>query len=142
VPGTEEYLNSEKYEIKVRDWNAPGNIREFIARVNTIRRQNAALQELTNLRFLATDNDQILFYAKSDAARDNVLLIAVNLDPHTPQACTAIVPPDVIADEPVGAYEVHDLLTGARYTWGASNFIRLDPQAEPAHILRVERRHP
>jgi starch synthase (maltosyl-transferring) len=142
VPGTEEYLNSEKYEIKVRDWNAPGNLREYIARVNTIRRENAALQELTNLRFLPADNDQILFYAKSDAARDNVLLIAVNLDPHNAQFCTATVPPEVISDGSISGYEVHDLLTGARYQWGTHNYIRLDPQVEPAHILRVERRNP
>jgi starch synthase (maltosyl-transferring) len=142
VPGTEEYLNSEKYEIKVRDWQAPGNIREFIARVNTIRRENAALHELTNLRFLPADNDQILCYARSGEARENVLLIAVNLDPHSAQSAMVTVPPDVIADTPVGSYEVHDLLTGARYTWGASNYVRLDPLVEPAHILRVEKRNP
>jgi starch synthase (maltosyl-transferring) len=142
VPGTEEYLNSEKFEVKVRDWQAPGNIREYIARVNTIRRENRALQELTNLRFLPAGNDQILFYAKSDAARENVLLIAVNMDPHHAQECLVTVPPDVIADGPVSGYEVHDLLTGARYRWGASNYVRLDPHGEPAHILRVEQRFP
>ena len=71
-----------------------------------------------------------------------MLLIAVNLDPFHAQSCTAQVPLDAIADEPIGSYEVHDLLTGARYRWGASNYIRLDPQVEPAHILRVEQRNP
>ena len=67
APGTEEYLNSEKYQLKVRDWNAPGNIKEFVARVNTIRRENPALHQFLNLRFLPADNDQILFYLKATA---------------------------------------------------------------------------
>ena len=142
VPGTEEYGDSEKFRIKVRDWQAPGNIRDLIGRVNAIRRENPALQELTNLRFLKTDNEQMLCYAKSDAARSNVLLIAVNLDPHNAQSCQVLVPPGVIGDGPVGNYAVRDLLTGASYEWGASNYVRLDPQVQPAHILRVERRAP
>ena len=81
VPGTEEYLNSEKYEIKVRDWNQPGNIKEFIGRVNSIRRENRALQQFLNLRFLTTDNDQILFFSKATQDNKNVILVAVNLDP-------------------------------------------------------------
>src|SRR5579863_1738652 len=85
VPGTEEYLNSEKYEIKVRDWNQPGNIKEFIGRVNRIRHENPALHRLRNLRFLPADNDQILFYSKTAAGGSNILLIAVNLDPLHPQ---------------------------------------------------------
>ena len=69
VPGTEEYLNSEKYEINTRDWHAPGNINEFIARINAIRRENPCLRQFTNLRFLETDNDQILCYAKATPRR-------------------------------------------------------------------------
>src|SRR5437588_6365914 len=117
APGSEEYFNSEKYEIKVRDWNQPGNLREFIARINRIRRDNPALQELTNLRFLPSDNEQIIFYSKSTADKSNIILVAVNLDPFSPQACTATVPPAELGIAPGSTYPVTDLLTGARYTW-------------------------
>lgn len=140
VPGTEEYRNSEKYEIKPRDWHRPGNIREFIARVNAIRRENPALQDFVNLRFLDTDNDQILLYAKATPAKDNVILVAVNLDPFHSNYCTAFVPPDAVAVAPGQKYTVTDLLTGASYTWSDRNYVRLDPAVEPAHILRVEAR--
>jgi starch synthase (maltosyl-transferring) len=140
VPGTEEYLNSEKYEIKVRDWNQSGNIKEFIGRVNSIRRDNPALQQLTNLQFLSTDNDQILFFAKRTPEKDNVILVAVNLDPLNAQACTALVPPEIVGVALGQSYPVTDLLTGAAYVWSDRNYVRLDPMAEPAHILRIEKR--
>lgn len=140
VPGTEEYANSEKYEIKARDWNRPGNIKEFIARVNRIRNDNPALHELTNLRFLETDNDMIMLYAKTTADLANIILVAVNLDPFHPHHCTAFVPPEVVGVSPGQRYRVTDLLTGASYEWSDRNYIRLDPQIEPAHILRVESR--
>jgi len=137
VPGTEEYLNSEKYEIKVRDWHKPGNIREFIARVNQIRRENIALQDFPNLRFLETDSDQILCYAKWSPDKGNIILVAVNLDPFQAHYCTAVVPPEVVGVAPGQHYEVTDLLTGANYTWSDRNYVRLDPSIQPAHILRV-----
>jgi starch synthase (maltosyl-transferring) len=140
APGSEEYRNSEKYEIRVRDWNQPGNINEFIARVNRIRHQNAALHELVNLRFLPADNDQILFYSKVSADRSNILLIAVNLDPLHPQECTVTVPPEAAGVTPGQRYRVTDLLTNASYEWSERNYVRLDPALEPAHILRVEPR--
>ena len=140
VPGTEEYLNSEKYEIKLRDWHQPGNIREFIARVNAIRRENPALQDFLNLEFLETDSDQILGYAKSSPKKDNVILVAVNLDPFTPHYCTVAVPPAAIDAGPGQPYTVTDLLTGASYIWSDRNYVRLDPAVAPAHILRVEKR--
>ncbi|MGC2305691.1 alpha-1,4-glucan--maltose-1-phosphate maltosyltransferase [Candidatus Binatus sp.] len=140
VPGTEEYLNSEKYEIKVRDWNHPGNIKEFIGRVNSIRRENRALQQFLNLRFLTTDNDQILFFSKATQDNKNVILVAVNLDPSNPHYCTAFVPPEVVGVAPGRSYRVTDLLTGAKYVWSDRNYVRLDPAVESAHILRVEER--
>jgi starch synthase (maltosyl-transferring) len=140
VPGTEEYDHSEKYEIKARDWNRPDSLREFVARLNAIRRGNPALQQFENLRFLATDNDQIILYSKSSADRSNIILVAVNLDPHHPHHCSAFVPADAVGAAPGQGYAVTDLLTGARYNWNESNYIRLDPQIEPAHILRVEPR--
>ncbi len=140
IPGTEDYLNSEKYEIKTRDPNREPNIREFIAHLNAIRRGNPALQQFANLRFHTTDNEQIILYSKASADRTNVILTAVNLDPHNPHHCTAFLAADAIGVAPGQRYQVTDLLTGARYEWGDSNYIRLDPQIEPAHILRIEPR--
>jgi starch synthase (maltosyl-transferring) len=140
VAGTEEYLNSEKYEIKVRDWNQSENIKEFIGRVNSIRRDNPALQQFLNLRFLSTDNDQILFFSKATRDMENLILVAVNLDPLNPQHCTALVPPEVVGVRPGQSYRITDLLTGAQYLWSERNYVRLDPAFEPAHILRVEER--
>ena len=137
--GTEEYLNSEKYEIKARDWNRPGNIKEFVALVNGIRKENPALHHLTNIRFLPADSDDILFYVKTTPDRSNVILVAVNLDPFQWHDCTVTVPPEEIGVAPGGTYRVTDLLTGAAYTWGERNYVRLDPNIEPAHILRVEK---
>jgi starch synthase (maltosyl-transferring) len=140
VPGTEEYLHSEKYEIKIRDWHQPGNIREFIARINTIRRENLALHDFLNLEFLENDSDQILSYAKSSPKKDNVILVAVNLDPFSAHYCTLEVPPAAIDAGPGQPYIVTDLLSGATYTWSDRNYVRLDPAVAPAHILRVEKR--
>jgi starch synthase (maltosyl-transferring) len=139
VPGTEEYQDSEKYQVKRRDWDRPGNIKEFVALINRIRNNNPALQHLTNLQFLPADNDQILFYAKSNADRSNVLLIAVNLDPRQWHECTVTVPPSVVGAAAGQNYRVVDLLTGSAYIWGEHNYVRLQPEIEPAHILRVER---
>jgi starch synthase (maltosyl-transferring) len=139
VPGTEDYLNSEKYEIRTRDWHAPGNINEFIARINAIRRDNPCLGLLTNLRFLETDNDQILCYAKATPDGRNVIVVAVNLDPGQPHHCTAVVPPEIAGVAAGGSFGVTDLLTGSLWTWGERNYVRLDPAIEPAHILLVTR---
>lgn len=139
VPGTEDYLNSEKYEIRTRDWHRPGNINEFVARLNAIRRENPCLGLFTNLRFLESDNAQVLFYAKAAPDGGNVILVAVNLDPSQPQQCTAVVPPEVVGVAPGQSYRVTDLVTGSSWTWGERNYVRLDPAVEPAHILLVNR---
>jgi starch synthase (maltosyl-transferring) len=139
VPGTEQYANSEIFEIKKRDWTRPGNIIDFVSRVNAIRRQNPALHRLTNLKFLQTDNGQILFYVKTTSDKTNVLLVLVNLDPHNVQHGNAWVPAEEIGLKPGARYEVVDLLTGTNYTWSDKNYVRLDPAVEPAHILRFER---
>ncbi|UCF21554.1 MAG: alpha-1,4-glucan--maltose-1-phosphate maltosyltransferase [Gemmatimonadota bacterium] len=135
-PGSEEYLDSEKYEIKNRDWDAPDNINADIRSINRIRRENRALQSLTNLSFHYSENDQILFYRKS--APGNELLIVVNMDPHQQQESTIHVP---IAELGIGSdqtYEVEDLLTGERYTWrGSPNYVRLSPVERVGHILRL-----
>ena len=140
LPGREEYLDSEKYQWKERDWDAPGNIKDWITRLNQIRRENRALQFYENLRFYHADNDAILFYGKMTAARDNIILVVVNLDPHRKQSSYVDVPVDQFGSMEGDAYQVHDLLSEARYLWhGRRNYVELDPEIQPAHIFRVRR---
>lgn len=140
LPGREEYLDSEKYQWKERDWNAPGNIKDWITRINRIRQQNRALQFYTNLRFHHADNEAILCYSKMTLARDNVIFIVVNLDPSRRQSAMVDVPIEEFGITGTDAYEVEDLLTGERYRWmGSRNYIELDPAVQPAHIFRVRR---
>ncbi|PYI72765.1 MAG: alpha-1,4-glucan--maltose-1-phosphate maltosyltransferase [Verrucomicrobia bacterium] len=140
LPGREEYLDSEKYQFKERDWNAPGNIKDWIARINRIRKQNRALQMYTNLRFYPADNDAILFYGKMTPARDNIILVVVNLDPFRKQNSFVHVPIDEFGQMATDEYQVHDLLNDARYTWrGRRNYVELDPEIQPAHIFLVRR---
>jgi starch synthase (maltosyl-transferring) len=140
LPGREEYLDSEKYQWKERDWNAPGNIKDWIARLNKIRKENRALQFYDNLRFYQADNDAILFYGKMTAARDNIILVVVNLDPHRKQNSYIDVPIDQFGSMEGDAYQVHDLISDARYTWHSRrNYVELDPEIQPAHIFRVRR---
>jgi starch synthase (maltosyl-transferring) len=139
-PGSEEYLNSEKYEIRQRDWDAPGNLNHDIRTINRIRRENRALQLYTNLTFHPSENDTVLFYKKSVPGGGNDLLIAVNTDPHRPHETMVHVPIDSLGLRPDEPYVVHDLLTGAHYLWrGVRNYVRLDPAEQPGHVLRLER---
>lgn len=139
IPGREEYLDSEKYEVKPRDWESPGNLNAFITRVNLARRQNPALHHLTNLRFLDIDNDQMIAYVKSTPDHANSVIVVVNLDPAQAQFGHLQVPPEAIGVGPGRPYSVDDLLTDQRFTWGETNWVRLDPlDGEPAHILRVD----
>ncbi|PYL22434.1 MAG: alpha-1,4-glucan--maltose-1-phosphate maltosyltransferase, partial [Verrucomicrobia bacterium] len=140
LPGREEYLDSEKYQFKERDWNAQGNIKDWIARINRIRKQNRALQMYTNLRFYPADNDAILFYGKMTPARDNIILVVVNLDPFRKQNSFVHVPIEEFGQMATDEYQVHDLLNDARYTWrGRRNYVELDPEIQPAHIFLVRR---
>jgi starch synthase (maltosyl-transferring) len=138
-PGSEEYLNSEKYEIKYRDWNALGNINEDIKKLNRIRRENPALRYCANLSFHTSENDQMLFYSKS--APGNDLLIVVNLNPDEAHESMLHVPISELGIADDQAFEVEDLLSGERFQWrGVQNYVRLDPEERVGHILRVVRR--
>jgi starch synthase (maltosyl-transferring) len=139
LPGREEYLDSEKYEIRPRQWDAAGNLNEFITLINLTRRQNPALHHLTNLRFLDIDNDQMIAFVKTLPDHSNAVIVVVNLDPTQAQYGTVEVPPEAIGVTPGSLYHVDDVLTGQRFAWGATNWVRLDPIAgEPAHVLRVD----
>jgi starch synthase (maltosyl-transferring) len=142
--GSEEYLDSEKYELRRWERDSPRSLREMIALVNRIRRDNPALQSDGTLRFHPTDNDQVLCYSKTaedPALGANLIVVAVNLDPHHVQSAwidLALPALGLDRDQP---FQVHDLLTGARYLWhGSRNFVQLDPAQVPAHLLRVRRR--
>ena len=139
-PGTAEYYaDSEMYQHKVWDWDRPGNIVDVVTRVNRARAENPALHGYDNLRFYGSDDPNILFYGKATPDRSNVVLVAVNLDPFAPHDSWVHLPDDLgIGDG--DSYEVHDLLTDARYTWhGRHNWVRLDPTHCPAHLFRVIR---
>jgi len=138
VPGKEEYLDSEKYEIKAWDWDRPGNIRDYVARVNRIRRDNPALHEFTNLCFYNAWNDNILYYGKMTAAKDNIVLIAVNLDPHHAQAAQFEVPLWELNLPDWSDVVVEDLFTGQSLVWhGKVQHLWLDPQVNPCAIWRI-----
>lgn len=138
-PGSEEYLDSEKYQLRQRDWNAPGNINAYVARINDIRRVNRALRYFANLTFHDADHPNILSYSKISEDRGNRLLVVANLNPFQWHEATLRLHGEALDLAPGQRYVVHDLLTGARYNWeGWANYVRLDPQAEPVHIFRIE----
>ncbi len=138
-PGSEEYLDSEKYQIRQRDFSAPGNLNEYIRCVNEARRANPALQLYTNLRFHYPDNPSVMAYSKSSEDGSNRLLVVVNTDPHHTQEATVHLDGGVLGLGHNSRYRVHDLLTGSSWEWhGISNYVRLDPHYEPAHMFRIE----
>ena len=140
VPGKEEYLNSEKYQFKERDWNAPGNIKDYITKLNRIRNQNRALREYENLRFQTVENEQIIFYSKATEALDSIILVLVNLDPYNHQSGFAYVPLESFGINGGDPFQVEDLLTGEKFVWrGLRNFVMLDPHSRPAHVFRLRR---
>jgi starch synthase (maltosyl-transferring) len=138
-PGSEEYRNSEKYEIKNRNLHDPASLRPFISRVNEIRKENPALQTNDGLRFHAIDNEQLIAYSKRTIDRKNVVVTVVNLDPAWNQSGFLELPLDELGIDARRPYRVVDLLTGAKFLWqGPRNYVELRPHEMPAHILRKE----
>jgi starch synthase (maltosyl-transferring) len=138
---SEEYLDSEKYQ--VRNWNldSPANLAELITRVNQIRRENPALQADLNLNFHPVDNEQIIAYSKMSDDLLNIIVAVVNLDPQRTQAGMVELPLDLFNLDPRQPYQMHDLLTDAKYAWrGPRNYVELNPQRLPAHIFCIRRR--
>jgi starch synthase (maltosyl-transferring) len=139
-PGSEEYLNSEKYEYRVRDWDAPGNLVEYVTRLNRIRRENRALQQYGNLRFYGADDPHILFFGKMTPERDNLVFVAANLDPVATHASFVDVPIAELGLEPQQTYRMHELVSDRRFDWrGPRGYVELDPQIEPAQIFVLQR---
>jgi len=141
TPGKEEYLNSEKYEIRYWDRDKPGNLKDFMARVNRIRKENPALQTTCDLKFYEVDNDHILVYGKATEDGTNIILVAVNLDPFHTQSGWLRIPVAGFGIEIDQPYLVHDLLGGDKYIWqGERNYLELNPDNLPAQIFRVRKR--
>jgi starch synthase (maltosyl-transferring) len=140
-PGTEEYLDSEKYEFRTWDIDSPESLKEIIARINRIRRDNPALQSDRRLRFHPVDNEPLICYSKHTADYSNVILVVVNLDPHHTHSGWLELPLAELGLEAGTPFQVHDLLSDARYLWHSRrNFIELNPQVAPVHIFRVRRK--
>jgi starch synthase (maltosyl-transferring) len=144
-PGSEEYLDSEKYQYKLRDFTRADSLAELIARVNAIRRAHPALQFDRTLRFHETDNDQLLCFSKRAPDGAGPIVVVVNLDPFNMQHGHVRLPLDE-GDVPAGArdaatFEAHDLLSDETYQWrGEWNYVRLDPPSRVAHILAIANR--
>jgi starch synthase (maltosyl-transferring) len=140
-PGAEEYLDSEKYQLRQWDLDRADSLAPFIARVNAARRDNPALQRNDGLAFFPVDNDELICYGKVDVEGENAVLVVVNLDPHHVQSGWVTLDLAALGVDEDRAFQVHDVLTGARFLWsGARNFVELDPTRAPAHVFRVRRR--
>jgi starch synthase (maltosyl-transferring) len=140
-PGSEEYLHSEKYEVRHWEIDRKDSLRDLIALVNKARRENEALQSNRGLRFHRIDNGQLIAYSKQTEDASNVVICVVNLDPVNTQSGILWLPIEEWGLRPDEPYQVHDLLSDARYTWqGPSNFVELNPNVIPAHVLRLRRR--
>jgi starch synthase (maltosyl-transferring) len=137
VPGREEYLNSEKYEYKVWDWDRPGNIIPYISRINAIRREHPALQLYDNLRFYPCDDENIACYGKATADGRDQVIVAVNLDPFDTHESWLHFPLHEWGLEPAQAFQVEDLFTGETHLWHEHQHLRLDPHDEPARFYAV-----
>ncbi|MDU0478441.1 alpha-1,4-glucan--maltose-1-phosphate maltosyltransferase [Staphylococcus chromogenes] len=138
-PGSEEYLDSEKYELRPRDFEAAAqrgdSLEGFLTTLNKIRREQPALQQLRNIHFHRIDNDQMLAYSKVDALTGNTVLVVVNLDATNEQAATVHLDMDKLGLTQNQQFDVRDQITGETYTWGADNFVRLQPWRDVAHVF-------
>ena len=139
--GSEEYLDSEKYQLHHWVLDQPHSLAPLITRMNAIRRENPALQADANLIFHPTSNEQMLCYSKRDASGESQVLVVVNLDPHHHHSAWIDLDLEALGLEEERPYQVHDLLAGGRFIWrGGRNFVELNPQISPAHVFRVLRR--
>ena len=139
-PGSEEYLDSEKYQVRRWDLDRPDSLKPIIALVNRARRENPALQSDRGLLFHHVDNEQLICYSKQTPGAENVVIVVVNLDPFHTHRGWVDLDLGALDLDPEQTFQVHDLLGGAHYLWhGPHNYVELDPYAQPAHIFRVRR---
>lgn len=139
VPGKEEYLNSEKYEYKVWDWDRPGNIADYIGKLNAFRREHPALQEYDNLRFVDTSDDQVLAYYKATESLDDIVLVIVNLDPFHAHESQIWLPLDRLGLPWEAQLRARELFSDETFMWtGGEQHVRLDPAVNPAMIFHLQ----
>jgi starch synthase (maltosyl-transferring) len=140
APGSEEYHNSEKYELKARDWTAPGNLVGFITRVNRIRREHRALHLYRNLQFHHAGDDHVLWYGKMTPEGDDAIFVAASLDLHDTRSSMVEVPIRELGVDPDEPYRMHELLSDVAYEWrGARGYVELDPTRDLAQIFHFRR---
>ena len=149
-PGSEEYLDSEKYQIKLRDWDAAERsgqtLAPYLTRLNEIRRAHPALQQLRNVTVHSSDDDAVLVFSKhlppgdpAGGAGGDTVIVVLNVDPHGPRTTTVHLNLPALGLDWEDGFAVHDEITGHEWQWGAHNFVHLDPYHEPAHVLSVRR---
>ena len=140
-PGKEEYLNSEKYEIKNWDLNKPNNLGKIIKRLNKIRHENEALQNTHSLKFHDIENEALVCYSKTTDDLSNIILVVVSLDPHHTHSGWVRFPLEEFEMDEHTPFQVHDLLSGAFYLWnGDHNYVEIDPGVMPVQIFKVRRK--
>ena len=140
APGSEEYLNSEKYEVKGRDWDAPGNLVGFVTRINRIRRGHRALQLYDNLRFHASSDPGVVWYSKVTPDGDDVVFVAASLDTDRARAAVVEVPLHELGIAPDHPYRMHELLSDVSYEWrGPHGYVDLEPARDLAQIFHLRR---
>ncbi|MCY1524767.1 Alpha-1,4-glucan:maltose-1-phosphate maltosyltransferase 1 [compost metagenome] len=140
LPGKEEYLDAEKYELRQRDWHAPGNIRAEIARLNQIRRANPALQDHRGLTVVDSGNDRVLAFCKSTPGHGNAVLAVISLDPFQPQAARVDLPHRLFGQPDEGELVAEDLLEAGLETWqGKARAMTLHPD-QPYRVWRLSLR--
>jgi len=140
-PASEEYLDSEKYQLRHWDLNRPDSLKDLIFRVNRIRQENPALQSNRHVHFHPVSNDELICYSKHTDERSNIILVVVNLDPHHTQAGWVDLDIDALGLKPDESYQMHDLLGEARYLWnGSHNYVELNPHVVPAHVFLMRQR--
>ena len=145
-PGSEEYLDSEKYQIRIRDWDAADRsgqtLAPYLTLLNEIRRSHPALQQLRNVTIHSSDDDAVLVFTKTlpiSGGGEDTVIVVVNVDPHAPRTTTVHLDLPALGLNWEDTFTVHDEITGQDWRWGAHNFVHLDPYVEPAHVLTVGR---
>jgi len=143
APGKEEYIDNEKYEIKHWNWTQYTRIKEYIARINRIRKDNPALQTTWNIVFAETQSEQVICYCKADEKSGNTIIVVVNLNPHQTQSTMVKLPFEKIGLKGQDSITLHDLISGDKYTWSSAwNYVELNPYDVPAHIFKVVHNKP
>lgn len=140
LPGREEYLDSEKYQLKTRDWDGPGNIKAFISRLNQARREIPALQSYANIDFIPVDNEQMIAFHKWSDDGSSRVIVVINLDPKNRQETNIHLPLEKLSINYDTDFAVEDVIYEEVYTWrDSTNFVALDPRTKPVHVLKIRK---